>query len=71
VPGGVPTFVGDDVAPATGPRPARELAGLIADLTERMHAAAADLQFELAARLRDEVADLKKELRSMQAAGAG
>jgi excinuclease ABC subunit B len=71
VPGGVPVFIGDDVAPASGPRPARELAGLIADLTERMHAAAAELQFELAARLRDEVADLKKELRSMQAAGAG
>jgi excinuclease ABC subunit B len=31
--------------------------------------AARDLQFELAARLRDEVADLKKELRGMDAAG--
>ena len=30
-----------------------------------MHAAAADLQFELAARLRDEIADLKKEFRQM------
>ncbi len=30
-----------------------------------MRAAAADLQFELAARLRDEIADLKKELRQM------
>jgi excinuclease ABC subunit B len=30
-----------------------------------MHAAAADLQFELAARLRDEIADLKRELRQM------
>jgi excinuclease ABC subunit B len=59
-------------AGATGrSRPAGELAGLIAELTERMHAAAEELQFELAARLRDEVADLKKELRSMQAAGAG
>jgi excinuclease ABC subunit B len=34
-----------------------------------MHAAAADLQFELAARLRDEVNELKKELRQMTAAG--
>ncbi|MCL2483644.1 MAG: UvrB/UvrC motif-containing protein, partial [Propionibacteriaceae bacterium] len=42
-----------------------ELADLISELTERMHAAAADLRFEVAARLRDEVADLKKEYRSM------
>jgi excinuclease ABC subunit B len=33
-----------------------------------MHAAAAELQFELAARFRDEIGDLKKELRSMRAA---
>jgi excinuclease ABC subunit B len=32
-------------------------------------AAARDLQFELAARLRDEISDLKKELRGMDAAG--
>ena len=42
-----------------------ELADLIAELTDQMHAAAADLKFEVAARLRDEVADLKKEYRSM------
>ena len=42
-----------------------ELADLIAELTDQMHAAAADLRFEVAARLRDEVADLKKEYRSM------
>jgi len=35
-----------------------------------MHAAAAELHFELAARLRDEVSELKKELRGMRAAGA-
>ena len=35
-----------------------------------MHAAAADLQFELAARLRDEISDLKKELRQMVEATA-
>jgi excinuclease ABC subunit B len=34
-----------------------------------MHSAAADLHFELAARLRDEIGDLKKELRGMQSAG--
>ncbi|MDR1387339.1 MAG: excinuclease ABC subunit UvrB [Propionibacteriaceae bacterium] len=42
-----------------------ELRDLIERLTEQMHAAAGQLQFELAARLRDEVADLKKELRAM------
>ena len=45
--------------------PAGDLADLIQDLTTQMHAAAADLQFELAARLRDEISDLKKELRQM------
>ncbi|GAA3286460.1 excinuclease ABC subunit UvrB [Arthrobacter citreus] len=49
--------------------PAEDLTGLIASMTEQMHAAAAELQFELAARLRDEVGDLKKELRQMQNAG--
>ncbi|MBN9104320.1 MAG: excinuclease ABC subunit UvrB [Propionibacteriaceae bacterium] len=51
-----------------GDLPAGELSGLISELTEQMHVAAADLQFELAARLRDEVADLKKTLRQMLAA---
>ena len=45
--------------------PASELAALIQELTAQMHQAAGELQFELAARLRDEVADLKKELRQM------
>jgi excinuclease ABC subunit B len=49
--------------------PAREdLVGLIAELTEQMHAAAAELQFEIAARFRDEIKELKHELRGMQAA---
>lgn len=43
----------------------QELAQLIEDLTAQMHQAAAELQFELAARHRDEIADLKKELRQM------
>ncbi|WP_299562791.1 excinuclease ABC subunit UvrB [uncultured Mycolicibacterium sp.] len=49
--------------------PRAELADLIKELTEQMMAAARDLQFELAARIRDEIADLKKELRGMDAAG--
>jgi excinuclease ABC subunit B len=47
-----------------------ELADLIQELSDQMHAAAAELQFELAARLRDEIAGLKKELRQMHAATA-
>jgi len=46
-----------------------DLAALIAELTEQMHAAAAELQFEVAARIRDEIRELKHELRGMQAAG--
>ncbi|MFJ8473151.1 excinuclease ABC subunit UvrB [Kitasatospora sp. NPDC094011] len=49
--------------------PAAELAELIQEMTDRMHTAAADLQFEVAARLRDEVKELKKELRQMREAG--
>ena len=44
---------------------ATELASLIQELTTQMHQAAGDLHFELAARLRDELGDLKKELRQM------
>ena len=47
---------------------AADLAGLIQELTTQMHQAAAELHFELAARLRDEIGDLKKELRQMSAA---
>jgi len=50
--------------------PSAELADLVQQLTEQMHSAAAELQFELAARLRDEIQDLKKELRQMVEAGA-
>ncbi|TWE12661.1 excinuclease ABC subunit UvrB [Rudaeicoccus suwonensis] len=45
--------------------PASDLANLIQELTAQMHQAATDLHFELAARLRDELGDLKKELRQM------
>ncbi|WP_019204489.1 excinuclease ABC subunit UvrB [Tsukamurella sp. 1534] len=49
--------------------PRAELADLISELTDQMMNAARDLQFELAGRIRDEIADLKKELRGMDAAG--
>ncbi len=45
--------------------PSQDLASLVQELTEQMHAAAAELQFEVAARLRDEISELKKELRQM------
>lgn len=48
----------------------QDLVQLIEDLTAQMHAAAAELQFELAARLRDEVGELKRELRGMREAGS-
>jgi excinuclease ABC subunit B len=47
----------------------QELAALIGSLTEQMRSAADELAFELAGRLRDELKDLKKELRSMDEAG--
>ena len=46
-----------------------DLIALISQLTEQMHTAAAELQFEVAARIRDEIRELKHELRGMQAAG--
>ena len=46
-----------------------DLIALITQLTEQMHTAAAELQFEVAARIRDEIKELKQELRGMQAAG--
>ncbi|MFE9245885.1 excinuclease ABC subunit UvrB [Nocardiopsis sp. NPDC006938] len=61
--------------PALGERadvanmPRAELADLIDQLSGQMHQAATDLQFELAARLRDEIGELKRELRGMDAAG--
>jgi len=60
--------LGADRKPAKS-LPAAELADLIQQLTDRMHAAATELQFELAARLRDEIGELKKELRQMREAG--
>ena len=51
--------------------PSDELSRLIQTLEEEMHEAATDLRFEYAARLRDEIADLKSELREVAGAGAG
>ncbi|CAN5885885.1 excinuclease ABC subunit UvrB [soil metagenome] len=48
--------------------PSDDLAKLIQSLSDEMHQAAADLRFEYAARLRDEVSELKRELRGMTAA---
>jgi excinuclease ABC subunit B len=49
--------------------PRKDLVALIGSLTDQMQSAAADLQFEVAGRLRDEIRILKKELRSMEEAG--
>ncbi|TBT94784.1 excinuclease ABC subunit UvrB [Propioniciclava tarda] len=48
-----------------GALPTSELASLVTDLTAQMHEAAKSLEFELAARLRDEIVELKKMLRQM------
>ncbi|RCS62245.1 excinuclease ABC subunit UvrB [Microbacterium sp. JB110] len=48
---------------------AEQVEQMIADLTQQMLTAAGELKFELAGRLRDEVQDLKKELRAMERAG--
>ncbi|KRF16151.1 excinuclease ABC subunit UvrB [Nocardioides sp. Soil796] len=56
---------GDQRTPDAAGLPSAELAELIQELTDQMHNAAAELQFEVAARLRDEISGLKKELRQM------
>ena len=50
--------------------PRNELADLITQMNEQMLSAARELQFEVAARLRDELTELKKELRQLDAAHA-
>jgi len=51
--------------------PTEELERLIQSLEEEMHQAAKELRFEYAARLRDEVVDLRKELKALRKAGVG
>lgn len=53
----------------TSSMPVAELRSLIDDLTTQMGTAARELKFELAGRLRDEIAELKKELRGMEEIG--
>jgi excinuclease ABC subunit B len=69
VPGLKSKDVGRHAAELAG-MPSQDLAELVQALTDQMHTAAAELQFELAARLRDEIQELKKELRQMVEAGA-
>jgi excinuclease ABC subunit B len=57
--------------PAVAGMPKDDLVRLITQLEEEMHEAAKDLRFEYAARLRDEVADLRRELRMMSEVGVG
>ena len=59
---------GQDVRERLANQNESSLAELIAELTAQMQEAARQLQFEVAARLRDEVRDLKKELRQMREA---
>ncbi len=73
-------YYSPDEAPVAGARagdttgidvsdlPQEDLRALIQRLDEEMHEAAGELRFEYAARLRDEIADLKRELRAMEAA---
>ena len=48
-----------------------QLADLVQQLTDQMMASARELKFELAGRLRDEIHELKKEIRDMDSAGVG
>ncbi len=72
----VPGFAGRTAGQAgqhakaiAGEMPRAQMESLVESLTEQMHQAAADLQFEVAARLRDEIKELKRELRDMREAG--
>ena len=58
----------DAGVPDVSELPQEDLAKLIQSLSDEMNEAAADLRFEYAARLRDEIAELKRELRGMQEA---
>ncbi|MFS3130431.1 excinuclease ABC subunit UvrB [Nocardioides sp. Bht2] len=55
----------ENAGPDVAGMPSTDLAELVQELTAQMHHAAAELQFEVAARLRDEISELKKELRQM------
>ena len=59
----------EEMHEASAELPRDELSRLIRTLEEEMHEAAADLRFEYAARLRDEVTELKRELREVEPLG--
>jgi excinuclease ABC subunit B len=59
---------GRDAAVDVSDLPKDDLSKLIQSLTDEMHDAASDLKFEYAARLRDEITELKRELRAMEEA---
>src|SRR5699024_6580288 len=63
-----PELVGARAADGSA-RPRKELEKLIEEMTEQMMSAATDLRFELAGRLRDEIAELRRELKGMREAG--
>ncbi|MEY4532460.1 MAG: hypothetical protein RI926_229 [Actinomycetota bacterium] len=63
------TSTSTPLTPRIGAAGATELENIIGDLNEQMLVAAAELKFELAARLRDELSELKRELRIMKEAG--
>ena len=60
---------GSAQVPRIGAQGAEELESIISDLHTQMLAAAAELKFELAARLRDELSELKRDLRTMKDVG--
>jgi excinuclease ABC subunit B len=69
VPGYAARQTGQHAKAIAGEMPRAQLESLIQSLTDQMHQSATDLQFEVAARLRDEIKDLKRELRDMREAG--
>ncbi|MFI0416817.1 excinuclease ABC subunit UvrB [Spongiactinospora sp. 9N601] len=66
---GLSRQAGQHAKAIAGEMPRAQLESLIESLTDQMHQSAADLQFEVAARLRDEIKELKREVRDMQEAG--
>ncbi|SDR12019.1 Excinuclease ABC subunit B [Thermostaphylospora chromogena] len=66
---GLARQTGQHAKAIAGEMPRAQLESLIESLTEQMRQAAADLQFEVAARIRDEIKELKRELRDMREAG--
>jgi excinuclease ABC subunit B len=69
VPGLSSRQTGQHAKAIVGEMPRAQLESLVESLTAQMHSAAADLQFEVAARLRDEIKELKREVRDMRTAG--